>query len=226
MIAPAECCGARFRPNWLPIEAAPLMCAGVTTFNALRNSGARAGRTGGRAGPRRTRPSRRAVRGEDGISHGRHRARKGQGAAGADNWARRITSTARRKIPPPNWRNWAARKSILATVTDGDAMAASMGGLAHQRNVDGHRRSRPNANSSARLIQGPASVKGWYSGTSIDSQDTLAFSVLDRRAVDERSLPAGTRQRSLRTDDERQSALPRRDRDGELVRFSVERFGR
>src|SRR5439155_11066834 len=42
MIAPASAV-ARMPAELPPIDAAPLMCAGLTTFNALRNSGARAG---------------------------------------------------------------------------------------------------------------------------------------------------------------------------------------
>src|SRR6266853_5524163 len=42
MIAPATAV-ARFPDELPPVDAAPLMCAGLTTFNALRNSGARAG---------------------------------------------------------------------------------------------------------------------------------------------------------------------------------------
>ena len=63
------------------VDAGPLMCAGVTTFNSLRNSGARAGdlvAVHGIGGPR---PSRRAVRGAHGLPHRRDRARRGQGGA-------------------------------------------------------------------------------------------------------------------------------------------------
>src|SRR5437667_11199598 len=42
MIAPATAV-ARFPDELPPVDAAPLMCAGITTFNALRNSGARPG---------------------------------------------------------------------------------------------------------------------------------------------------------------------------------------
>src|SRR5437773_11026109 len=51
-----------------PVEATPLMCAGVTTFNCLRNSGAR--RTRRRTWPRRPGPSRRSVRRQSGIPVG------------------------------------------------------------------------------------------------------------------------------------------------------------
>ena len=67
-------------------------------------------------------------------------------------------------------------KVILATVTDGKAMTATIGGLAANGTllVCG---APPSLEVSAfALISGKRSVKGWYSGTSIDSQDTLAFS--------------------------------------------------
>ena len=64
------------------------------------------------------------------------------------------------------------------------------------------------------LLSGSRSVKGWYSGTSIDSQDTLAFSARSRRALDERDLSAGKSGRSLRPHDERQGAVSRRAHDG------------
>jgi D-arabinose 1-dehydrogenase-like Zn-dependent alcohol dehydrogenase len=69
-------------------------------------------------------------------------------------------------------------KAILATVTNGDAMAAVVGGLG----VNGTLMVIGVAPSltifPGQLLAGCLSVKGWYSGTSIDSQDTLAFSVL------------------------------------------------
>jgi D-arabinose 1-dehydrogenase-like Zn-dependent alcohol dehydrogenase len=65
MLAPAETLAAI--PEALPAEeAGPLMCAGVTVYNALRNSGARR-RGRRRARHRRTRASRRAVRATDGL---------------------------------------------------------------------------------------------------------------------------------------------------------------
>lgn len=63
--------------------------------------------------------------------------------------------------------------------------------------------------SPGQLIGGRQSLKGWYSGTSIDSQDTLAFSVLTGvRSM--RSLPFGARNRGLRADAEWQSAFSSR----------------
>jgi D-arabinose 1-dehydrogenase-like Zn-dependent alcohol dehydrogenase len=65
---------------------------------------------------------------------------------------------------------------VLATVTNGEAMTATVGGLAVNGTllVVG---APPSLGVSAfALIAGKRSVKGWYSGTSIDSQDALAFS--------------------------------------------------
>src|SRR5205814_439955 len=65
---------------------------------------------------------------------------------------------------------------ILATVTSGEAMSAVQGGLAVNGTllVIG---APPSVEVSPfLLIAGCRSVKGWYSGTSIDSQDTVAFS--------------------------------------------------
>ncbi len=68
---------------------------------------------------------------------------------------------------------------ILATVTSGKAMAAVVGGLG----VNGKlillgAAAEPLEVNAVSLIMGRRSIQGWPSGTSIDSQDTLAFSPL------------------------------------------------
>ena len=71
-------------PDDLPAEeAGPFMCAGVTVFNALRNSGARAGERGRGARHRRTRASRCPVRAPDGIQHRGDQPGQGQRRASA-----------------------------------------------------------------------------------------------------------------------------------------------
>jgi D-arabinose 1-dehydrogenase-like Zn-dependent alcohol dehydrogenase len=70
-------------------------------------------------------------------------------------------------------------KIVLATVTNAKAMNAVLGGLA----VDGRfvvvgAADEPLEVSPLLLIMGRRSVLGWPSGTSLDSQDTLAFSAL------------------------------------------------
>ena len=75
-------------------------------------------------------------------------------------------------------RNLGGAKVILATVTNADAMAAVVGGLATNGTFMVIGASPSLTVSPLQLIGGRVSMKGWYSGTSIDSQDTLAFSVL------------------------------------------------
>jgi D-arabinose 1-dehydrogenase-like Zn-dependent alcohol dehydrogenase len=91
------------------VDAAPLMCAGVTTFNCLRNSGA---------------------------------------------------------------------KVILATVTSADAMKAVLGGLDVGGTLMVVGAVPPLEVNALQMLLRNQSVTGWYSGTSIDSQDTFGFSVL------------------------------------------------
>src|SRR5262249_23335946 len=66
---------------------------------------------------------------------------------------------------------------ILATATSGDAMSAVQGGLAVNGTLLIVGAAESMQVSPMALLMGCRSVKGWYSGTSIDSQDTLAFSV-------------------------------------------------
>ena len=66
---------------------------------------------------------------------------------------------------------------ILATVTSGDAMSAVQGGLAVNGTLLVLGAAESMQVSPLWLLSGCRSVKGWYSGTSIDSQDTLAFSL-------------------------------------------------
>jgi D-arabinose 1-dehydrogenase-like Zn-dependent alcohol dehydrogenase len=65
---------------------------------------------------------------------------------------------------------------ILATATSGDAMSAVQGGLALNGTLVVVGAAESMTVSPLWLLSGCRSVKGWYSGTSIDSQDTLAFS--------------------------------------------------
>jgi D-arabinose 1-dehydrogenase-like Zn-dependent alcohol dehydrogenase len=67
-------------------------------------------------------------------------------------------------------------KVILATATSGEAMSAVQGGLAVNGTLLVIGAAASMQVSPVFLLSGCRSVKGWYSGTSIDSQDTLAFS--------------------------------------------------
>ena len=69
-------------------------------------------------------------------------------------------------------------KVILATVTSGDAISAAQGGLGINGTLVVVGAADSIQVSPLLLLSGRRSVKGWYSGTAIESQDTLNFSVL------------------------------------------------
>jgi D-arabinose 1-dehydrogenase-like Zn-dependent alcohol dehydrogenase len=159
-----------------PLEAAPLMCAGITTYNCLRNSGA----TGGEVV---------AVLGLGGLGHLGVQFAAKMGfktvaiARGGDKAALAATLGATQYIdsrsqdPAAELLKLGGAKVILATVTAGDAMGAVVGGLAVNGTmmIIGAVQSIPF--SPMQLLGKRQSIKGWNSGLAIDSQDTLNFSV-------------------------------------------------
>jgi D-arabinose 1-dehydrogenase-like Zn-dependent alcohol dehydrogenase len=184
MVAPSDAVAAV--PEELSaIDAAPLMCAGITTFNALRNSGARSGDIV-------------AVLGLGGLGHlgvqfaakmGFHTVGIARGQdkeplarkLGAHHYIDSLTQD-----PAQELLKLGGAKSILATVTQGDAMSAAAGGLAPNGTLLVVGAAPSLQVSPVLLIRTRGSVKGWYSGTAIDSEDTLAFSVLSGvRAMNE-----------------------------------------
>ncbi len=93
---------------------------------------------------------------------------------------------SRSQDPAIELKKLGGAKVILATVTAGDAMGAAIGGLGANGSlmILGAAQSLPF--SPLQLLTGRQSIKGWYSGTSIDSQDTLAFSLqADVRSMNE-----------------------------------------
>jgi len=156
-------------------DAAPLMCAGVTTFNCLRNSGARPGEIV-------------AVLGLGGLGHlaVQYAAKSGFRtvaiARGSDKQelaaklgAWKFIDNASQDVAA-ELQKLGGAKVILATVTEASAMKAAMGGLGLKGTlmIIG---AVPSLEVPAlQLLLRSQSVKGWYSGTSIDSQETLAFS--------------------------------------------------
>ena len=85
VVVPAEAVAAM--PDDLPAaEAAPLLCAGITVFNALRNSGARAGDLVAVQGIGGLGPSWNSICAPDGLSHRRHRPRRRQ----RSRWPRKL----------------------------------------------------------------------------------------------------------------------------------------
>lgn len=159
------------------IEAAPLMCAGLTTFNALRNSGARASDVV-------------AILGVGGLGHlgvqfaAKMGFRTVAVARGRDKepLARKLGAShyidSRAQDPAVELLKLGGARVILGTVTNGEAMSAVLGGLAVNGTLMVLGAPESLGVSPHVLIGGRRSVAGWYSGTSIDSQDTLSFSVL------------------------------------------------
>jgi len=157
-------------------EAGPLLCAGVTTFNSLRNSGARAGDLV-------------AILGLGGLGHLGVQfaakmgfrtvaiARGKDKAALAKELGARIYLDSEAQNPGEELTKLGGARVILATVTSGKAMNAALAGLGlNGKMIVVGAADEPIQVPAYLLIGGRRSVTGWPSGTSIDSQDTLAFS--------------------------------------------------
>jgi alcohol dehydrogenase/propanol-preferring alcohol dehydrogenase len=161
-----------------PVDAGPLMCAGITTFNSLRNTGARPGDSV-------------AVLGIGGLGHlaVQFAAKMGFNtiaiARGQDKAPLAKQLGARHYIdstavdPAAELQRIGGARVVVATATNAQAMQATMGGLA----VDGRlvvlgADFTPMPLSTANLIFKRTGVYGWPSGSSIDSEDTLRFSAM------------------------------------------------
>ncbi len=177
MIAPFEALAA-IPDDLQAAEAAPLLCAGITTYNALRNSGVRAGDTV-------------AVLGIGGLGHlgvqfaakmgcrtvaiarGSDKEKLARGL-GAHHY---IDSTT--QDPAAELTKMGGARVILSTVTNSQAMSAVLGGLGVEgKMIVVGASPEPIEVSPFLLIMGRRAIQGWPSGTSIDSEDTLAFSAL------------------------------------------------
>lgn len=175
VVAPATALAAM--PEQLtPFEAAPLMCAGLTTFNSLRNSGARGGDLV-------------AILGIGGLGHlgVQYAAKMGFRtvaiARGHDkeSLARQLGAAhyidSQSSDPAAELQKLGGAKVVLATVTNGPAMSAAIGGLAPRgRLMVLGAADQPIEVAPLTLIMGRRTIEGWYSGTSIDAEETLAFS--------------------------------------------------
>jgi alcohol dehydrogenase/propanol-preferring alcohol dehydrogenase len=175
MIVPAVAL-ARIPDALTPVEAAPLMCAGVTCFNSLRNAGARSG-------------DRVAVLGLGGLGHLGVQFASKMGfetiaiARGKDKEALALKLGAHRYIDSEvrdageELQAIGGADLVLATVTSGKAMNAVLGGLGiNGKLVVLGAADEPLQVPAHLLIGGRRSIVGWPSGSSIDSEDTLAFS--------------------------------------------------
>ena len=174
MIAPAIAVAA-MPDDLTAMDSAPLMCAGITTFNALRNSGARSGDLVG-------------VLGIGGLGHlgVQYAAKMGFQtvaiARGEDKepLARELGAAhyidTNKTNPAEELQKLGGAKVVIATVTHGPAMTATIGGLGPNGTLIVIGAAGELKVDSFALIGGQRSVRGWYSGTAADSEDTLRFS--------------------------------------------------
>jgi D-arabinose 1-dehydrogenase-like Zn-dependent alcohol dehydrogenase len=160
------------------VDAAPLLCAGITTFNALRNSDARPGDTV-------------VILGIGGLGHlaVQYAAKSGYRtvavARGADKGplAKQlgahlyIDSTT--QDPAKELQKLGGAKIILSTLTSAKALEWTLDGLgpAGKLIVVGAP-DAPITINPFPLLLGRRTVAGWPSGTGMDSEDTLNFSAL------------------------------------------------
>jgi D-arabinose 1-dehydrogenase-like Zn-dependent alcohol dehydrogenase len=177
VIVPAE--AVALMPDDLPAdEAAPLMCAGITVFNALRNSGARAGQLV-------------AVQGIGGLGHlGIQYARRmgfrtvaiGRGAdkkelatkLGAHAYIDNSAGPQAEALQKMGGAN-----VVIATAPDSKSMSELVDGLAANGTLMVIGAGMESLSvTPLQLIPGTKSIHGWASGTARDSQDTLEFSAL------------------------------------------------
>lgn len=177
MVTPAEAVAAI--PDDIPAaDAAPLLCAGITVFNALRNSGARAGDLV-------------AVQGIGGLGHlGIQYARQmgfrtfaiGRGKD-KEALARKLGAThyvdAAASDPAAELQKIGGASIILATAPDSNSMSAVFNGLSRNgKLIVVGAGSDPLAITPIQLIGGRTAVQGWASGIATDSEDTMQFSSL------------------------------------------------
>ena len=177
MVAPAEAL-ARIPDSLKTVEAAPLLCAGITTFNALRNSPARPGDVV-------------AVQGLGGLGHlgvqfasklGFHTVALSRGS---DKEALARELGARDYIdtdagdPAEALQQLGGARVVLATAPNAQAIESVLGGLGN----DGQLLvvaafQEPIRVPPLALISGRKAIQGWPSGTAKDAEDTLQFSAL------------------------------------------------
>src|SRR5882762_2638850 len=177
MIAPAEAVAAI--PDELPAEeAGPFMCAGVTVFNALRNSGARAGDVVavqgiGGLGHLGVQYARRMGFNTVAINRGKNKAELAR-QLGAQHY---VDATAQDVVA--ELQKLGGASVILATAPNAQAISGLVDGLAPSgKLLVPAAPSEPLSINVFSLIMKRSSVAGWYSGTAKDSQDTMEFRAL------------------------------------------------
>jgi D-arabinose 1-dehydrogenase-like Zn-dependent alcohol dehydrogenase len=177
MVAPVEALTA-MPENLSDVEAAPLLCAGITTYNALRHSGAMPGDVV-------------AVLGVGGLGHlGIQFASKfgykvvavGRGsdsAALAKKLGASVYIDNQATNAAEELQKLGGAQVILATAPSSKAMTEVIDGLApNGKLMVVGADSAPINVTPVQLITGSRSVQGWVSGTPADAEDTLRFAEL------------------------------------------------
>ena len=177
MIAPVEALTSI--PGTLSaVQAAPLLCAGITTYNALRHSGALPGDLV-------------AVQGVGGLGHlgiqfaskfGYKVAAVGRGPENADvakQLGANVYVDSKSEDPAEALRKMGGAKAIVATAPNSKAMSELVDGLgANGKLIVVGVEFAPIEVTPIQLIMGARSIQGWNSGTPADAEDTLRFSEL------------------------------------------------
>jgi D-arabinose 1-dehydrogenase-like Zn-dependent alcohol dehydrogenase len=159
-------------------EAAPLLCAGITTFNALRHSGAFPGDLV-------------AVQGIGGLGHlgiqfaskfGYNVAAIGRGPE-TEPLAKKLGASlyidSQATNPAEALQSLGGATVILATAPSSKAMSALVDGLGpNGKLMVVGASSDPIEVTPVQLIGGSRTIQGWASGTAADSEDTLRFAEL------------------------------------------------
>jgi alcohol dehydrogenase/propanol-preferring alcohol dehydrogenase len=175
VIVPSE--AVALMPDDLPAdEAAPLLCAGITVFNALRNSGARGGDLV-------------AVQGIGGLGHlgiqyarqmGFHTVAIGRGGdkqALAKKLGAHTYIDTSAGSPSEALQKLGGAQVILATAPDSKSISALVDGLGPRGTLMVVGAGFESLTvTPLQLISGSKSIHGWASGHARDSQDTLEFS--------------------------------------------------
>jgi len=177
MVAPQEAV-ARVPVELESTEAAPLLCAGITTFNALRNSGAGPGdlvavQGIGGLGHLGVQFANKMGFRTAAVSHGSEKAALAR-ELGAHHY---IDATG--QDPAAELQKLGGARVVLATSPDSASISPLVNGLG----VNGKLLivgvgGEPLAISPLQLIPGRRSVQGWPSGSALDSEETMSFSAL------------------------------------------------
>jgi D-arabinose 1-dehydrogenase-like Zn-dependent alcohol dehydrogenase len=177
MIAPVEAL-VSIPENLRDVDAAPLLCAGITTYNALRHSGAFPGDLV-------------AVQGVGGLGHlgiqfaskfGYKVAAIGRGAENAElakNLGASVYIDSKATNAVEELQKLGGAKVILATAPSSKAMSDLIDGLApNGKLIVIGVAFDPIEVTPIQLITGSKAIQGWAAGTPADSEDTLRFAEL------------------------------------------------